>query len=126
MQLLDPALDVLQVLPELAEGLVHGGAAVVHQVDPAVHVPDHGLQVLQLGHALLVLLDQPLRALGGRNQEREKGELSSQVPLVPPTHVDRAGRKPSPSILPGRIFFIMDALFTIPTPSNNLKLELYA
>ena len=59
VQLANLPLDVLQVLPQLVEGVVHGLAALVDQVDPAVQVADRVLQVLQLLHALLVLRDQP-------------------------------------------------------------------
>ena len=57
----DPALDVLQVLPQLVEGVVHGLAALVDEVDPPVQVADHVLQVFQLLDAFLVLRDQPFR-----------------------------------------------------------------
>lgn len=59
VELPDLSLDVLQVLPQLVEGMVHGLATLMDQVDPSMQVADHVLQVFQLLYTFFVLCYEP-------------------------------------------------------------------
>ena len=60
VKLLDLPLEILQMVPQLIEGLEEGLTSLVDDVNPSVKIGQETLQMFQLRQALLVLLHQPL------------------------------------------------------------------